>query len=239
MSRATQSSLVVVKTAARLTVCPNNRSHTLGETINNKTWCHSCRDWLTPEPASEAVGEKEALQWGIEDTGDHLWIGPMRHDGEKVNEIVARYDLKELTPEAEKRYRQLANIIVQAVNQAGPQSDAIRAVENQRDELRRQLAQLKRAREQDIAELAETTRMLEASDAQVEQLKREVMANEGIEDELKDTNRLLFEARAQIDEANAKWNSVLDKCVLMSHCDAFKSRLLAGPQRGLGDARGD
>lgn len=116
------------------------------------------REARTPKPEPETpvidLGPKQKEetpvagvepQWGIEDTGDHLWIGPMRRDGSKVNEIVADYDLRDLTPEAEKRYRQLANIIVNCVNQAGPQSDTIRTVESKCSTLTARVAELEGA----------------------------------------------------------------------------------------------
>lgn len=109
---------------------PWGHASTINEKWNRRT---------TP-PTQSQVGTPE-VEWVIEEFGNKLWVGPMRRDG-KLNEVVCIFDLEDLKPRAESRKRQLANIIVQCVNNAGPQSNAIRNAENERNAAQRDNARL-------------------------------------------------------------------------------------------------
>lgn len=75
------------------------------------------------EPAKDLV---PARPWGIEDTGQNLWVGPLRVDG-KINEIVFHIPLAGLKAGSAARHRKSAKLIVAAVNaykaEAKPESE--------------------------------------------------------------------------------------------------------------------
>jgi hypothetical protein len=71
----------------------------------------------------------------------------MRPDGKKVSEIVCHFDLTDLTPAAESRRRTLANIVVQCVNQAGPQSNTIRELKSKLSAARAEVERLTKERD--------------------------------------------------------------------------------------------
>lgn len=69
----------------------------------------------TPAPLTEP--KHSPLPWGVESTENHLWIGPMRADGMKVNELVTAIDChgEYKLPSRENR-KANAELIVTAVN---------------------------------------------------------------------------------------------------------------------------
>lgn len=56
------------------------------------------------------MNEQDNLNWGIEQTQTHNWIGPLRVDG-KVNEIVCHTDREGLTDEALARNDRNARLL--------------------------------------------------------------------------------------------------------------------------------
>ncbi len=60
------------------------------------------------------------LPWGIEDTGDHLWVGPLRRDGSgKVADIVFGVDILGHTLASKLAHRKDVRFIVAACNVMG------------------------------------------------------------------------------------------------------------------------
>jgi hypothetical protein len=61
--------------------------------------------------------------WGIEDTGDNIWVGPMRPDGRKVARIVyGQEDLRLYNEDYQARVRADARLICDSVNRSLPAS---------------------------------------------------------------------------------------------------------------------
>ncbi len=52
--------------------------------------------------------------WGIEETDRFLWVGTMRQDGIKVDELVMGLDIEELKPSALAKQRANARLISSA-----------------------------------------------------------------------------------------------------------------------------
>lgn len=60
------------------------------------------------------------LPWGIEDTGSHLWVGPLRKDGSgKVSDIVFGVDIFGHTDASKAMHRKDVRFIVAACNEFG------------------------------------------------------------------------------------------------------------------------
>ncbi|WP_264045611.1 hypothetical protein [Methylobacterium flocculans] len=72
---------------------------------------------VSTEPDSRAGAEREA-RWGIEDTGEMLWVGPMRPDGRKVDRIVYYKHLSGYKQDYVDRAKFEARLVVTAVNAA-------------------------------------------------------------------------------------------------------------------------
>jgi len=84
------------------------------------TELHRLERHSLPGGAARIVGHTR-LPWGIEYTASTLWLGPLRPDGGKVDEIVMRFDVgEEHTPEHNVRQRANAELVVAAVNAASP-----------------------------------------------------------------------------------------------------------------------
>lgn len=94
----------------------------MSPSLGDKRHCEVC-GWLESEHAPELAATKgtEATPrpWGIEETSSRIYIGPMRSDGIKVNEIALSIDIDGIT-KPESLAARLANaaLIVKCVNQS-------------------------------------------------------------------------------------------------------------------------
>lgn len=168
---------------------------------------------LRDKPASAEVcptcdlASDPMVVWGIEDTGNHLWVGPMRRDEIKVAEVVCHFDLTDVKEEFIARYRSYANLIVQSINHAGPQGAAIRQAENERDELRRKLTAALRAQKQAEERLAEVEKERDEAESKVLWLDKanKDLIQVGIIHDSETTNLRTDLAAAQADVKRLDW----------------------------------
>lgn len=69
---------------------------------------------MAPDASTSPV-DQQAETWGIEQTRDMLWVGPMRPDGRKVDEVVVGLTIgSQLTHAAALRQYRYARLIAAA-----------------------------------------------------------------------------------------------------------------------------
>lgn len=99
------------------------------------------RSGAVPQPPKAET--PAGVVWGIEDTGDDIWIGPMRPDGAKVDQVIYHRDLKDYGPEYRRRARADAKLTVDGINAALSTAPAARPGDEV-NELREALVEIKK-----------------------------------------------------------------------------------------------